>query len=129
MALPNIIQFLYESPLKWVLLTFHWIMFSFPIIITLMTNDLTILILVNMLLFMVLMINILYQDCPISIIEALYLEDTMIDNIIPSTYTRINNTVTRSDKTLQCLFIGIMIVTSKILIVLAKHTFLEYITI
>ena len=49
MIYPNIIQCLYESPAKWVLLFLHWVMFSLPIIITLMTNDLSVLIMINML--------------------------------------------------------------------------------
>lgn len=126
MIYPNIIQYLYESPVKWVLLFLHWIMFSLPIIITLMTNDLSILVMINMLLFMILTINIIYQNCPVTIIESFYLEDNMI-NTITSPYTPTYSKLTTSDKTLQCLFVGIMIVTSKILLVLAKHTFIEYI--
>ena len=127
MRIPNIVQFLYETPIKWIMLTLHWIMFSFPILITLMTSDLTILIIVNMFLFMVLMINIIYQDCPISIIESLYLDDTMVDNM-RFTHSQNTNLLTRGEKTLQCLIVGIMVVTSKVLIVLAKYTFLEYIS-
>jgi len=127
MHIPNIVQFLYETPIKWIMLTLHWIMFSFPILITLMTSDLTILIIINMFLFMVLTVNIIYQDCPISIIESLYLDDTMVDNM-KFTYTQEKNLLTRGEKTLQCLIIGIMVVTSKILVVLAKYTFLEYLS-
>ena len=126
MIYPNIIQYLYESPIKWILLFLHWIMFSLPLIITLMTNDLSILVMINMLLFMILTINIIYQNCPVTIIESFYLEDNMI-NTITSPYTPTYSKLTTSDKTLQCLFVGIMIVTSKILLVLAKHTFIEYI--
>lgn len=126
MIYPNIIQYLYESPIKWALLFLHWVMFSLPIIITLMTNDVSILIMINMLLFLVLTANIIYQDCPITIIENLYLEDNMI-NTITSPYTPSYSKLTSSDKTLQCLFVGLMVVTSKILLVLAKHTFIEYI--
>ena len=127
MRIPNIVQFFYETPIKWIMLTLHWIMFSFPILITLMTSDLTILIIINMFLFMVLTVNIIYQDCPISIIESLYLDDTMVDNM-NFTQTQDKNLLTRGEKTLQCLIVGIMVVTSKILVVLAKYTFLEYIT-
>jgi len=126
MIYPNIVQSLYESPIKWVLLFLHWVMFSLPIIITLMTNDVSILIMINMLLFMVLTTNIIYQDCPITIIENLYLEENMI-NTITSHYTPSYSKLTSSDKTLQCLFVGLMVVTSKILLVLAKRTFIEYI--
>lgn len=128
MNFPNIIQILYESPVKWVLLTLHWILFSFPILITLLTSDLTILITVNMFLFMVLMINIIYQDCPITIIESLYLEDTMV-NKMQITSNHEYNKITQGEKTLQCIIIGIMVVTSKILLVLAKYAFLEYIAV
>ena len=93
-----------------------------------MTSDLTILIIVDMFLFMVLMINIIYQDCPISIIESLYLEDTMVDNMRFTSNCEINK-ITQGEKTLQCIIIGIMVVTSKILLVLAKYTFLEYIDV
>jgi hypothetical protein len=126
MIYPNIVQYLYESPVKWFLLFLHWVMFSLPLIITLMTNDLSILVMINMLLFMILTINIIYQNCPVTIIESFYLEDNMI-NTITSPYTPTYSKLTTSDKTLQCLFVGIMIVTSKILLVLAKHTFIEYI--
>ena len=70
MEIPNIVQYLYETPIKWILLFLHWILFSLPIIITLMTNDLTILIIINMFLFMVIMLNIIFKDCPITIIET-----------------------------------------------------------
>ena len=126
MIYPNIIKYLYESPLKWILLSLHWIMFSLPLLITLMTNDISILIMINMLLFMVLTMNIIYQDCPITIIENLYLENNMM-NSITTPYTPSYSKLTTSDKTLQCLFVGIMIVTSKILLVLAKHSFIEFI--
>lgn len=126
MIYPNIIKYLYESPLKWILLSLHWIMFSLPLLITLMTNDISVLIMINMLLFMVLTMNIIYQDCPITIIENLYLENNMM-NTITTPYTPSYSKLTTSDKTLQCLFVGIMIVTSKILLVLAKHSFIEYI--
>ena len=101
-------------------------MLAFPLLITLMTNDISILIMINMLLFMVLTMNIIYQECPITIIEKLYLDDNMI-NAITSPYTQSYSKLTSSDKTLQCLFIGLMIVTSKILLILSKHTFIEYI--
>jgi hypothetical protein len=126
MIYPNIIKYLYESPLKWILLSLHWIMFSLPLLITLMTNDVSVLIMINMLLFMVLTMNIIYQDCPITIIENLYLENNMM-NSITTPYTPSYSKLTTSDKTLQCLFVGIMIVTSKILLVLAKHSFIEFI--
>lgn len=126
MIYPNIIKYLYESPLKWILLFLHWIMFSLPLLITLMTNDVSVLIMINMLLFMVLTMNIIYQDCPITIIENLYLENNMM-NSITTPYTPSYSKLTSSDKTLQCLFVGIMIVTSKILLVLAKHSFIEFI--
>jgi hypothetical protein len=93
-----------------------------------MTSDLSILITVNMFLFMVLMINVVYQDCPITIIESLYLEDTMVDNM-HFTSNHDYNKITQGEKTLQCIIIGIMVVTSKILLVLAKYAFLEYVTV
>jgi len=126
MEIPNIVQYLYETPIKWILLFLHWILFSLPIIITLMTNDLTILIIINMFLFMVIMLNIIFKDCPITIIETLYLDNTLVDSITSSS-SHSHYKLTRGDKTLQCLLIGIMIVTSKILLVLTKHTFIEYV--
>ena len=126
MEIPNIVQYLYETPIKWILLFLHWILFSLPIIITLMTNDLTILIIINMFLFMVIMLNIIFKDCPITIIETLYLDNTLVDTITSSS-SHSHYKLTRGDKTLQCLLIGIMIVTSKILLVLTKHTFIEYV--
>ena len=126
MIYPNIIQYLYESPVKWVLLFLHWVMFSLPLIITLMTNDLSILVMINMMLFMILTMNIIYQDCPITIMESLYLDGNMITTIT-SPYTPSYSKLTPSDQTHQCLFVGILVVTSKILLVLAKHTFVEYI--
>jgi hypothetical protein len=125
MIYPNIIQCLYESPAKWILLFLHWVMFSLPLVITMMTNDVSILIMINMLLFMVLAMNIIYRDCPITLIESFYLDDNMI-HAMTSTWTPSYSKLTPSDKTLQCLFVGIMVVTSKILLVLAKYTFLEY---
>ena len=128
MIYPNIVQYVYKSPVKWVLLCLHFVMFSTPLLITLITNDISILIMINMLLFMVLTMNIIYQDCPITIIENMYLKDSMMNRII-SLYTPSYNKIAVNDITFQYLFVGIMIVTSKILLLLMKHTFTEYIHI
>ena len=125
MIYPNIVQYLYESPVKWVLLCLHFVMFSIPLLITLITNDISILIMINMLLFMVLTMNIIYQECPITTIENMYLKDSMMNRII-SLYTPSYNKIAVNDITFQYLVVGIMIVTSKILLLLMKHTFTEY---
>lgn len=126
MIYPNIIKYLYESPIKWILLCLHFVMFSTPLLITLMTNDISILIMINMLLFMIFTINIICQDCPITIIENMYLKDSMM-NKITSLYTPSYSKISVSDTSRHYLFVGMMIVTSKILLLLMKHTFIEYI--
>lgn len=126
MIYPNILQYLYESPIKWILLCLHFVMFSTPLLITLMTNDISILIMINMLLFMIFTINIICQNCPITIIENMYLKDSMM-NQITSLYTPSYSKISVSDTSLHYLFVGMMIVTSKILLLLMKHTFTEYI--
>lgn len=70
--------------------------------------------------------NIIYQECPITIIENMYLKDSMMKRII-TLYTPSYNKIAVNDITFQYLVVGIMIVTSKILLLLMKHTFTEYI--
>ena len=107
------------------LVSMHWIMFSGTMIIILSTNELPVLFVVNMFIYMVLTMNIIFGDCPISIIEDHYLGTSMVDTI--STLTPYKyNILERGNSTLHWLFMAIMVSTTKIILLLIKYTFHEF---
>jgi hypothetical protein len=122
------IKFDYRSVIFILLVAMHWIMFSGTMLVILMTNDLSILVLANLFLYLVLVMNIIFGDCPMTLIEEQYLGASMIDAIghfVPFNY----NTSSRGNYTLQWIFMTIMVSTSKIILLLMKYCFQEFLTI
>ena len=109
------------------LVAMHWIMFSGPMLVILLTDDLSILVLANMFLYLILMMNIIFGDCPMSLIEDQYLGSSMIDTMSPFVPFRADLT-TRGNTTLQWIFMSIMVSTTKIILLLIKHTFHEFLS-
>ena len=109
------------------LVAMHWIMFSGTMLVILLTDDLSILVLANMFLYLILMMNIIFGDCPMSLIEDQYLGSSMIDTMSPFVPFRAELT-TRGNTTLQWIFMSIMVSTTKIILLLIKHTFHEFLS-
>ena len=108
-----------------VLVSMHWIMFSGTMLVILLTNELPVIVLANMFLYLLLTMNIIFGDCPISIIEDYYLGTCMVDtmsSLTPYTYKLSE----RGNSTLQWLFMAIMVSTTKVILLLIKYTFQEF---
>jgi len=116
---------IYEKIIIYSLIFMHWIMFSGTIMIILATNDLSILVLANMFLFLILTMNILYKECPITIIENKYLGTTMME--LMGSFIPFRSQIIKQGSTLQWIFMAIMVSTTKIILLLLKVTFLEYV--
>jgi len=121
------IKFDYRAIIFIFLVAMHWIMFSGTMLVILLTNDLSILVLANMFLYLILAMNIIFGDCPMTLIEEQYLGASMIDTIshfVPFNY----HTSSRGNYTLQWIFMSIMVSTTKIILLLIKYCFQEFLT-
>jgi hypothetical protein len=126
-SIADIAKMIYDERILISFITMHSIMFVSPIIITLMTNDLSILVLVSLFLYSILTINIVFHDCPLSIIENRCLGGTMIDTVSGHLQTDYNNEQ-RGNITVQWLFMAIATVNAKIFLLLLKHCFFTYLS-
>jgi hypothetical protein len=100
-------------------------MFSGTILVILLTNELPVLVLANMFIYLILTMNIIFGDCPISILEDHYLGNSMVNalsELTPYSY----KTTDRGNSTLQWIFMSIMVSTTKIILLLIKYTFQEF---
>lgn len=109
------------------LVAMHWILFSGTMLVILLTNELPILVLANMFLFLILTLNIIFGDCPMSLIEDQYLGTSMIDTFTPFVPFQ-QELSTRGNTTLQWIFMSIMVSTTKIILLLLKYGFHEFLT-
>jgi hypothetical protein len=101
-------------------------MFSGTIIVILLTNDLSILTVANLFLYLVLIMNLIFGDCPISIIEKQYLGSTMMDNFSNIISNNIKNNFPLKQEinsSLQWILMAIMVCTTKVILLLIRHTF------
>jgi hypothetical protein len=102
-------------------------MFSGTIIVILLTNDLSILTVANLFLYLVLLMNLIFGDCPISIIENQYLGSTMVDTFsdIISNNIKTNFPLeqTKINSSRQWILMAIMVCTTKVILLLIKYTF------
>jgi hypothetical protein len=108
----------------------HWILFAGYSIIFILSNDISILIVITMHLFGILILNVLFQDCPITLLEDKFLDNTMIDTysgIITGECIR-NDTINihRSQTTMQIILIALLLVSVKVTLLLLKHVFHEF---
>jgi hypothetical protein len=107
----------------------HWIMFSGTILIILVTNDLSILTVANLFLYLVLMLNLIFGDCPISIIEKHHFGSSMIDNFSNLISNNIKNNFPLKQEinsSIQWILMAIMVCSTKIILLLIKYTFHEF---
>ena len=105
---------------------FHFLIFSLPIIVILLSDNLTVLILMDLFFVTALTMNYIYGDCPVTQIEERYSDTTMIDtanNLFPIKYDKSRRDVV----TLQWIFMAILITTCKILLLFIKSSLKKYI--
>jgi len=117
----------YENRMVLSMISMHWIMFISPLLITLLTNDISILVMVSMFLFSILTINVVFHDCPISMIEDHYLGHTMMDTVSDHIYSKYDRSE-RGKMTIQWLFMAILASNAKIFLLLLKHCCFTYLS-
>lgn len=126
-SIEEIAKTIYDNRILLSMISMHWIMFVSPIVITLMSSDLSILILVSLFLYSILTINLIFHDCPLTLIEERCLGGTMIDTVGARMDTEYNNE-NRGSITIQWLFMAIATTNAKIFLVLLKHCFFTYLS-
>jgi hypothetical protein len=126
-SISDIAKMIYDNRMLISMITMHWIMFVSPIIITLLSSDLSILVMVSLFLCSILTINIVFHDCPLSIIENRCLGGTMIDTVSGHIHTDYSNEQ-RGNVTVQWLFMAIATTNAKIFLLLLKHCFFTYLS-
>lgn len=126
-SMEEIAQTVYDNRILLSMITMHWIMFVSPIVITLMSSDLSILILVSLFLYSILTINLIFHDCPLTLIEERCLGGTMIDTVSERMDTDYNHD-NRGNVTIQWLFMAIVTTNAKIFLLLLKHCFFTYLS-
>lgn len=108
----------------------HWIIFAGYSIIFILSNDISILIIITIHVFGILILNVLFQDCPITLLENKFLDNTMIDTysgIITGECIRSDTiTINRSQTTMQIILIALLLVSVKVTLLLLKHVFHEF---
>jgi len=105
---------------------FHFLIFSLPIFVILLSDSLFVLIMMNLFFIITLILNYYYGDCPITQIEEYYGDTTMIDTankLFPIKYNKSRRNVV----TLQWIFMAILVTTTKILLLFIKSTLKKYI--
>jgi hypothetical protein len=126
-SISDIAKMIYDNRMLISMITMHWIMFVSPIMITLLSSDLSILVMVSLFLCSILTINIVFHDCPLSIIENRCLGGTMIDTVSGHIHTDYSNEQ-RGNVTVQWLFMAIATTNAKIFLLLLKHCFFTYLS-
>jgi hypothetical protein len=103
---------------------FSIVHFSLMTMITftlLFSNNLYVLIITNTILFCILMLNYRFEDCPISLIEDKYLEESSIDKLTKVTINIFGikyHKDSRSLITLEMIWIALMLGVQKVLFLL-----------
>jgi len=108
----------------------HWILFAGYSIIFILSNDISILVVITIHIFGILILNVLFQDCPISLLEDKLLGKSMIDTysgmITGECITRNPVNIHRSQTTMQVILIALLLVSVKVTLLLIKHVFHEF---
>lgn len=126
-TLDEISKHIYDNRLILSMISMHWIMFVSPLIITLLSNDISILVMVSLFLYSILTINIIFHDCPISLIEDKCLGGSML-NTVNANVNANYKSERRGESTQLWLFIAILMSNSKIFLLLIKHCFHTYLS-
>ena len=110
--------------------TGHWILFTGAAIMILISNDVSILIVIAIYLCGILVLNLLFQDCPITLLEDKFLDKTMIDTysgtITGECISSNANTIHRSQIVIQIILTSLFLVSVKVFLLLLKHVFHEF---
>lgn len=105
---------------------FHFLIFSLPIFVILLSDSLFVLIMMDLFFIITLILNYYYGDCPVTQIEQNYGNTTMIDTankLFPIKYDKKNRNVV----TLQWIFMAILVATTKISLIFLKSSLKNYI--
>lgn len=110
--------------------TGHWILFAGYSIIFILSNDISILVVLSIHIFGILILNVLFQDCPISLLEDKLIGKSMIDTysgLITGECIRSNTmNLHRSQTTIQVILIALLLVSVKMTLLLLKYVFNEF---
>jgi hypothetical protein len=115
-----------ENLFIYTMMFFHFLIFSLPIFVVLLSDSLPILIAMDLFFIITLLLNYYYGDCPVTQIEEKYGRTTMIDTankLFPIKYNKKNRDVV----TLQWIFMAILVTTTKILLLFIKSSLKKYI--
>ena len=126
-TLDEISKHIYDNRLILSMISMHWIMFVSPLIITILTNDISILVMVSLFLYSILTINIIFHDCPISLIEDKYLGGSLVNTVNENVHTKYKSEH-RGESTQLWLFMAILTTNAKIFLLLIKHCFYTYLS-
>jgi len=113
-------------PCIYVMIFIHFLIFTLPLTLILLTDNVCILIFLNQFFCITLLLNYWYGDCPITQIESHYGDVTMVDTVnklFPIKYDIKN----RDAVSLQWIFMAMMIAITKILLLFIKSEFKKYI--
>jgi len=126
-TLDEISKHIYDNRLILSMISMHWIMFVSPLIITILTNDISILVMVSLFLYSILTINIIFHDCPISLIEDKCLGGSLVNTVNENVHTKYKSEH-RGESTQLWLFMAILTTNAKIFLLLIKHCFYTYLS-
>jgi hypothetical protein len=101
----------------------HWVLFVSISLLILLINRMDTLVLLITLQFAILVFNIIYDDCPISLVEDALLGNNLVDLSIPITPFKV---VDRMNYCLQVIFSGLMLSLTKLLLLLLRSSFREF---
>jgi hypothetical protein len=108
----------------------HWILFAGYSIIFILSNDISILIVITIHVFGILILNLLFHDCPITLLEEKLLGNAMIDTysglITGEFISKGLDNKDRSQTTIQVILIALLLISVKVTLLLLKHVFHEF---
>ena len=126
-TIDDIAKNIYDNRLILSMISMHWIMFVSPLIITLLSNDISILVMVSLFLYSILTINIIFHDCPVTLIEDKCLGGSLVNSVNENVHTNYKQEQ-RGESTKHWLFMAILTTNSKIFLLLIKHCFFTYLS-
>lgn len=103
----------------------HWFMGIFTFFIIAITEDVTILLIMNLFMYLTLQMNIIFCDCPLSLLEDKYLGTSKIEwenTWVPFHLSR----DTRSNSSVECIFILLCVGVIKLGMILLRKSYREF---
>jgi len=105
-------------------------LFTGAAVMILISNDASILIVIAIYLCGILVLNLLFQDCPITLLEDKFLDKTMIDTysgtITGECISSNAMAIHRSQIVIQIILTSLFLVSVKVFLLLLKHVFHEF---